>query len=216
MLRLLAIERGIRGLLLVALAYGVWRFEGARESLQKVFDSYLPALRPIADRLGVDLQETGPVNAIEQLLTTRDSTLLLVALGVLAYGALELTEAVGLWLMRRWGEYVAAVGTAVFIPLEIHELLAKLTWLRVAALVINLFAVVYLVWTKRLFGIRGGHAAFVAQRRNDSLLEVEQAAAAADHRPGDRSADDRHEAAKMASREPAPAGETRPPDARVH
>jgi len=51
-----------------------------------------------------------------------ESTLLLVALGVLASGAIELTEAVGLWLMRRWGEYVAAVGTGVFVPLEVYEL----------------------------------------------------------------------------------------------
>lgn len=185
-LRFLAVERALRGLLLVALAYGLWRFDGARTSLQDVFDSYLPALRPIADKLGVDLAETAPVNAIEQLFTMRESTLLLVALGVLAYGALELTEAVGLWLMRRWGEYVAAVGTSLFIPLEVHELLARVTWLRVAALAINVFAVVYLLWTKRLFGLRGGHAAFLAERRNESLLEIEQAAAQSAHAaPGD-------------------------------
>ncbi len=175
-LRLLAVERAIRGLLLVALAYGLWRFEGSRESLQKVFDTYLPALRPVADLLGVDLQETGPVHAIEQFLTIKESTLLLVTLGVLAYGGLELTEAVGLWLMRRWGEYVAVVGTAIFIPLEVHELLSKVTWLRVAALVVNLFAVVYLLWTKRLFGLRGGHEAYQCERRGQSLLEIERAA----------------------------------------
>lgn len=129
--------------------------------------------------------ETGPVHLIEQLLTIRRSTLLLVTAGVLAYGALELTEAVGLWLMRRWGEYVAVVGTAVFIPLEVHELLAKVTWLRTAALVINLFAIAYLLWTKRLFGLRGGHAAFLAGRQAESLIEVEQAAAASAPLVGD-------------------------------
>jgi len=175
-LRLLAIERAVRGVLLVALAYGVWRFDATRESLQKVFDSYLPALRPIADKLGVELQAIGPVHLIEQVFRWRESTLLLVALGVLAYGVLELTEAIGLWLMRRWGEYVAAVGTAVFIPLEIYELLERTTWVRIAALTINVFAVAYLLWTKRLFGIRGGHVAFEASRRNESLLEIEQAA----------------------------------------
>ncbi len=93
-----------------------------------------------------------------------ESTLLLVALGVLAYGAIELTEAVGLWLMRRWGEYVAAVGTGVFVPLEVYELLERTTWVRIAALTVNAFAVVYLLWTKRLFGIRGGHRAFEDER----------------------------------------------------
>jgi len=197
-LRLLALERLLRGLALVALAYGLWRFGGARESFQKVFDSYLPALRPLADRLGVDLNETGPVNAVQQLLAISSSTLLLVTLGVLAYGLLELIEAVGLWLMRRWGEYVAVVGTAIFIPLEVHEILAKVTWLRVAALAINIFAVVYLLWTKRLFGLRGGYAAYEAERRTGSLLEVEDAALTTLRENGSRWRDGRAEFLRQA------------------
>jgi uncharacterized membrane protein (DUF2068 family) len=175
-LRLLALERLIRGLLLVLLAYGVYRFDGAQGALERVFRSYLPLLRPLADRLGVDLQTTGPVRLIDKALNASHSTLLLVAFGVLAYGVLELVEAVGLWLIRRWGEYVAVVGTSVFIPLEVYELAEHTTWLKLAALLINVFAVVYLLWTKRLFGIRGGRAAFDADRHAQSLLEVEQAA----------------------------------------
>jgi uncharacterized membrane protein (DUF2068 family) len=176
-LRLLALERGIRGVLLVALAYGVYRFEGSQDSLQRVFDDYLPRLRPIAEHAGVDLQSTGPVRLIEKALAADPHTLTLVSLGVLAYGALELLEAVGLWLMKRWGEYVAVVGTAVFIPLEVYELLERVTWLRVVALALNVFAVVYILWTKRLFGFRGGREAFEAERHSESLLEVERAAA---------------------------------------
>jgi uncharacterized membrane protein (DUF2068 family) len=175
-LRFLALERGIRGLLLLALAYGVWRFDGFRGALERVFDSYLPALKPLADRLGVDLQETGPAHVIQAAFAARHSTLLLVAGGVLLYGMLQLTEAVGLWLMKRWGEYVAAVATTIFIPLEVYELVEKVTWLRVGALVVNLFAIAYLVYTKRLFGVRGGHAAFEAERHSTSLLEVERSA----------------------------------------
>ena len=176
-LRLLALERGIRGVLLVALAYGIYRFEGSQNSLQRVFDSYLPLLEPAADRLGIDLQTTGPVRLIQEALATDPHTLTLVSLGVLAYGALELLEAVGLRLMKRWGEYVAVVGTAVFIPLEVYELLDRVTWLRVVAFALNVFAVVYLLWTKRLFGFRGGREAFEAERHSESLLEVERAAA---------------------------------------
>lgn len=175
-LRLLAAERFVRGLLLVALAYGIQRFNGARDSLQRVFDSYLPTLTPLADKLGIDLQSTGPVRLIERALHAQHGTLTLVAVGVLAYGALELVEGVGLWLMRRWGEYVAVVGTSIFLPLEVYELVDKVTWVRVVAFALNVFAVVYLVWTKRLFGARGGHAVFAAERRGESLLEVEQAA----------------------------------------
>jgi uncharacterized membrane protein (DUF2068 family) len=175
-LRLLAAERAIRGLLLVALAYGVYKFNGAQDSLEQVFRTYLPLLRPLADKLGIDLESTGPVKLIEKALNADHSTLELVALGVLAYGLLELLEAVGLWLMKRWGEYVAVVGTAIFIPLEIYEILEKVTWLRIVAFAFNVFAVVYIVWTKRLFGFRGGKDAFEAERHSESLLEVEAAA----------------------------------------
>jgi uncharacterized membrane protein (DUF2068 family) len=175
-LRLLAAERFIRGLLLVALAYGIEKFNGARDSLQRVFDSYLPTLTPLANKLGIDLQTTGPVRLIDRALHTAHGTLALVALGVLAYGALELVEGVGLWLLKRWGEYVAVVGTSIFLPLEVYELVDKVTWLRLVAFVVNVFAVVYLLWTKRLFGLRGGYAAFEAERHGESLLEVEQAA----------------------------------------
>ncbi|KAA1422052.1 DUF2127 domain-containing protein [Nocardioides humilatus] len=178
-LRVLAVERGVRGLLLLLLAYGIYRFDGSREALRRTFDEYLPLLKPAAMRAGVDLEETGPVRLIEHALTLQHSTLLLVSIGVLAYGLLQLTEAVGLWLMKRWGEYVAVVATAVFIPLEVYELVEGFTWLKVAALIVNLAAVVYLVWSKRLFGVRGGHAAFEAERHAESLLEVEHAAALA-------------------------------------
>jgi hypothetical protein len=41
--------------------------------------------------------------------------------------------------------------------------------------VINLLLVSYLVWTKRLFGARGGKTACEARLRSESVIEVEQA-----------------------------------------
>ena len=175
-LRLLAAERFVRGLLLLALSYGIHRFNGSRDSLRRFFDEYLPTLTPLADKLGIDLQSTGPVRLIDKALHTAHGTLTWVSIGVLAYGCLQLLEGIGLWLLKRWGEYVAVVGTSLFVPLEVYELLEKVTWLRVVAFGVNIFAVVYLVWTKRLFGARGGHAAFAAERHGASLLEVERAA----------------------------------------
>ncbi len=173
----------MRGVLLVALAYGIYQFDGAKNSLNRVFQEYLPLLRPVADRLGIDLQDAGPVRLVQKALDTSHGTLELVALGVLAYGVLELVEAVGLWLMKRWGEYVAVVGTGIFIPLEIYELVESVTWLRVLAFVVNVFAVVYIAWTKRLFGIRGGREAFEQERQSESLLEIEAAATEREKQP---------------------------------
>ncbi len=85
-------------------------------------------------------------------------------------------EAVGLWLLKRWGEYFAAVATAIFLPYEIYDIVNKVTAMRVGTFIVNVAAVVYLLWTKRLFGIRGGYAAYEAMRHEESLLEVEEAA----------------------------------------
>jgi hypothetical protein len=71
------------------------------------------------------------------------------------------------------------VATSVFLPYEIYDLTVKITWLRVGALVVNLLLVVYLVWSKRLFGARGGKRAYEARLRTESLIEIEQAALSA-------------------------------------
>ena len=79
-------------------------------------------------------------------------------------------------MAKRWGEYFAVVATAAFIPIEVYELVERVTWLRIVALLINIGAVVYLLLTKRLFGLRGGKAAYEAERHEANLLEVQEAA----------------------------------------
>jgi len=78
--------------------------------------------------------------------------------------------------MRRWGEYFAVIATCVFLPLEVYELTEKVTALRLGAFVINVAAVVWLLWSKRLFGLNGGGAAYHAEHSAESLLTVERAA----------------------------------------
>jgi uncharacterized membrane protein (DUF2068 family) len=179
-LRVLAVERFGRGLLLLALAYGVHYFEDSKTSIKQTFDQAIPAAKPLANVFNYDLDASPTVERIRHVLESDQHTLTLVILGLLAYAALQLTEGVGLFLLKRWGEYVAVVGTSAFVPLEVYELTHHVTWLKVGALVVNLLAVVYLVWTKRLFGFRGGHAAFEAERDAMSLLEVEAAALTVD------------------------------------
>jgi uncharacterized membrane protein (DUF2068 family) len=69
---------------------------------------------------------------------------------------IEGVEAVGLWRERRWAEYLTAIATAGFLPFEIDELAKRVTILRVGALVVNLAILIWLVYRKRLFGVRGG------------------------------------------------------------
>jgi uncharacterized membrane protein (DUF2068 family) len=174
-LRLLAVERLVRAVLLGLIGYGILQFRRSEARVQAVFDRALPAAKPLADVLHLDLDHSPTVTHLRHLVHTKPSTLLLVALLMFGYAVIQVVEGVGLWLLQRWGEYFAAVATSVFLPLEVYELTERITVLRVAALVINVAAVVYLVLSKRLFGVRGGHAAFEAERHSESILEIEQA-----------------------------------------
>ena len=68
-------------------------------------------------------------------------------LGIVAflYAVVFLVEGTGLWLQRRWAEYLTIVVTASLIPFEIHELMQGVTVARVATLVVNVAVLVYLI-----------------------------------------------------------------------
>lgn len=175
-LRFLATERGLRGLLILALAYGVYRFSSSQATLSRVFEQDLPLLKPLADKLGYNLEQSGVVTVLRTALEARHSTLVLLTFGLVAYGLIQVVEAIGLWLLRRWGEYFAVISTSIFLPLEIYELIERVTVTRVLALTINVAAVIYLLLSKRLFGLRGGKRAYDAERHSESLIEVETVA----------------------------------------
>src|SRR5581483_10813842 len=85
-----------------------------------------------------------------------------------AYAVLEGVEAVGLWYQRRWAEYLTFVATIVFLPYEIYELTRSVSALKIVALVVNIAIAVYLLFAKRLFGLRGGAAAEERERERDT------------------------------------------------
>jgi len=85
-------------------------------------------------------------------------TVLLIGIGALLFGLLELTEAVGLARRRRWAEYLTVIAGCIGIPLEVSEVLNRQTPVRVSILLINVAIVIYLAWQKHLFGLRGGVA----------------------------------------------------------
>jgi uncharacterized membrane protein (DUF2068 family) len=174
-LRVLAVERLVRAMVLIAAAFGVYRFSSAQTAMRRSFGSWLPYFRPIFDRLGVDLDRTTIVHEATKALHAGHGVLVLVAVGLLGYGLLEAIEGVGLWMAKRWAEYLTVIATAVFIPYEVYELTKSVTVTKAGAFAINVAAVVYLVVAKRLFGARGGATAYERELASESLLEIEAA-----------------------------------------
>jgi uncharacterized membrane protein (DUF2068 family) len=171
-IRALAVERLFRALVIALAAYAVWKFRGARGAIQATLDRDLPIFRAA----GFKVDQMTVVHELEKALAAKPSTLALLTLMLAAYALIELVEAVGLWLLKRWGEYFAVVATSVFLPLEIYDLTKGITMTRVVTFTINVAAVIYLVVSKRLFGVRGGRKAYDEERRGEQLLDVERAA----------------------------------------
>ena len=175
-MRLLAAERVVRGLVLFFVAFLIIRFRGNEQALKDTFNNDLTLFRPVADQLGWNLENSRIVRGISRVFEFSPSTLTLITVGVIAYASLQLVESYGLWTMRRWGEYLTVVATSVFLPWEIYEVTEKVTVIRVGALLINIAAVIWLLWSKRLLGLSGGGGAYHAEHNAESLLTVERAA----------------------------------------
>ncbi|HEV3288912.1 MAG TPA: DUF2127 domain-containing protein [Streptosporangiaceae bacterium] len=203
-LRAFAVERFLRAIVFAALAYAIWRFKSSQLTIEQAFNHELPGLRLLFHELGYNVDHSRLLGLIRQAFTLNPRTLTYLAIGVAAYAAIEVIEGIGLWLVRRWGEYFAMVVTSIFLPYEVYDLSAKVTVLRAVAFAINLALVIYLLLTKRLFGIRGGKKAYEARLRSASIVEAELAAlAVADDGQPARVADDGQPASQPAAALPA-------------
>jgi len=175
-MRLLAAERIVRAALLILLALVIVRFRDSHAELQAAFDNELVLLRPLANQLGWNLDGSDLLHGVNRVFAFTSATLTWIVAGLVGYSCLLLVESYGLWTVRRWGEYFSVVLTGIFLPWEIYELVDKATALKTVLLLINIAAVAWLVWSKRLFGVRGGGAAYLAEHSAESLLTVQRSA----------------------------------------
>jgi len=158
-IRFLAVERGLRGLLVWFIAWIVWQLRSSMESLVALLAKTLSAIKPLADQLDWNIKDSHLIHLLNDAVTSSHQKLTWIFIALAAYGLLQAVEACGLWLMKRWAEYLTVVATSLFIPLEVYEIASKVTALRVGALLVNVAAVIWLLWTKHLFGLNGGAAA---------------------------------------------------------
>lgn len=170
LLRLLAVERLLKGTALIVAAIVAYHVATRRASLLSWIEQLVVAAGPLGEQLGLHLTTAPPVRWLEAMLGGDGEPIRLAGVLLLGYGLLQLVEGVGLWGGWLWAEYLAAVATALFLPLEIYEIVEHPTVLKVAALVVNLLAVGYLVYKGRLFGTRGGHPAYLAEVRDNTEM----------------------------------------------
>jgi uncharacterized membrane protein (DUF2068 family) len=204
-LRVFAIERFARFLGAGALSFVVWRFEYSRDSIEDAYQRELPALRTLFRQVGFNIDNSKLSGLIHKALTLSPTTIKVVAGLLAAYAVIEVIEGIGLWLARRWGEYFAMVATSLGLPYEVYDLALKVTATRAVLFAVNLGLVLYLVITKRLFGVRGGKRAYEARLRSESVMESAITAAAAEAEAAGRH-EEAAELREAAEQEQTPAG----------
>ncbi|MCG3190011.1 MAG: hypothetical protein LKCHEGNO_02577 [Burkholderiaceae bacterium] len=135
-IRLVALVEAFKGVVVILAATG----------LLSLVHKDLPA---IAERL-VAHAHLNPAAKIPRIFIEaaghlQNSGLVLLALGAAAYSLLRLAEAYGLWYERAWAEVLAAVSGAVYVPIELFELIHRPNWLGSTILAINVIIVAIMV-----------------------------------------------------------------------
>jgi len=166
-LRLIALDRGVHVIILTAIAVVILLYAQHQHGLDSFFTRVLRDLQGGVG--GPTHSANGTIETdLRRVMAIKTSNLYIAAILVAAYAALEATEMVGLWLAKRWAEYLTFVATIVFIPYEVYELTRTVSWLKLLTLVINVAIAAYLLFAKRLFGLRGGGAEVERLREQDA------------------------------------------------
>lgn len=164
-LRAIAINRAIHFVVLGLLGAAILVFSANRADLH---DTVYRVIADLQGGVSSDAEaKTGLLHQVDRLFSLQSSRLHLFAVVAIAYAGIEGVEAVGLWYQKRWAEYLTLIVTASLLPVEVYELVHHLTPFKVLAIVVNVAVVVYLLFAKRLFGLRGGVAAEHALRERD-------------------------------------------------
>ena len=139
-LRTIALYKLIKVVLLIGVAYGEVRLRDA--SLAAKLLSWAQA-RPygLEQRIVTQLLEW-----FSGLSATRIHAMQLVTL---AYAAVFAVEGGGLWMQKRWAEWLTVIITASLIPLEVWEIFNRPTVGKGLILLLNAAVVAYLVWHVR-------------------------------------------------------------------
>src|SRR5215472_1510928 len=136
LLRVIAVFKFLKAVLLTALSVGVFRM--LHQDVGMRLEHWVRAMR------------LDPGNRYIEHLLMRVSNLSPVQirnLGLvgLLYAGLFLVEGTGLWLQRRWGEWVTVVLTVMLVPVEMYEIFHRPTAVKVLVLLVNVAVVFYLI-----------------------------------------------------------------------
>jgi len=134
-IRVIAIERSLRGVLL--LAAGVYLLFHLSTDFGRLAERIIRSI-------DVDPRQRFLHRIVARLHRLHGHELRIAGLAAIGYGTLELVEGVGLWLDQLWAEYLTVIATSLFIPFELYELAIRPSLWKAGGILVNVLIVLYL------------------------------------------------------------------------
>jgi uncharacterized membrane protein (DUF2068 family) len=138
LLRLIAFFKVVKSALFFAAGVGILHFFN-----KDVGDR----LSRLLDHLHVDPDNRYAQALIDQVGRMTDTNLKLVGISAISffYCGLFGTEGVGLFLRKRWAEWFVVIVTGSLLPLEIYEIIHKMSVAKIILTIVNLLIIGYLI-----------------------------------------------------------------------
>jgi uncharacterized membrane protein (DUF2068 family) len=140
LLRLIALFKLVKAALLIALGVGALKL--LHKDVAGAVEHWVELLRLDPNNHYID-------TALEKASNLTPDKIKELGLGSMVYAGLFLTEGIGLWLEKRWAEWLTVVITSSLIPIEIYEIYRHPTAIKIAVLLINIAIVAYLLYRIR-------------------------------------------------------------------
>ena len=142
-LRIVAVFEFAKGALVLVAGLGLLAF--VHRDIRDVVEELL-------EHLHLDPASRVPEIFVALAERVASTDLWLLAIGATVYAAVRIAEGYGLWLDRKWAEWLGAVSGLIYVPFELYALAKGVTPLKLATLGINLLVVAVLsdaLWRRR-------------------------------------------------------------------
>lgn len=134
-LRVVAVFEGAKGGLVLITGFGFLAF------LHRDLHS---AAEEIVRHLHVNPARHYPRIFLDAADRVTDTQLWILAFSAFLYAVIRFIEAIGLWHRKLWAAWFGVLSGGIFIPVELFEVVHRLSWAKLTVLSVNLAIVAYL------------------------------------------------------------------------
>jgi len=140
LIRVIAVFKLLKAAALIALGVGAFRL--LHKDISALIEHSIEALKLDPGNRLIDALLAKAANLHPEQIKK-------LGLGSFFYAGLFLTEGIGLWMLKRWAEWLTVIITGSLVPIEVYEIHRHPSSVKIAVFVINLAIVAYLIYRIR-------------------------------------------------------------------